>query len=189
MREYEFSIAAGETSRRTVPPANFIRVKSASGDIRITAQDENGNRLLDLVVSEGMRCAVPSEFVDISVRNDTGATSSVVLVIGSGMVDDSQLSGTITMDKSTAISSAADVSINAATKSIVAAANSARREIMITSLSTNAAAFRVGDTNAASNRGIELLPGSTITLTTSAAVYAYNSHTAAQSLAVLEVTD
>lgn len=188
MREYQFSVEAGAQSPRTVSGA-FVRVKSADAEINVKVENESGRVLADLNLSEGMRFAVPEQFKKIRVKNNNASAVAAVLVIGVGDVDDARLSGQLDLAKAATITSAADVAIAATSTAIIKAANLSRIEVMITNLSTNTASFRIGDAAAGAAKGVELLPGATITLTTTAAVYGYNSHTAAQSLAVLEVLE
>ena len=99
------------------------------------------------------------------------------------------LTGGVKLKGHSNIPSTADVSIAATTTDPVLAANTSRVEAIITNLAVNAQTMRIGDSNAGAARGIELAPGQTIVLTTTAAISAYNPGASAESLAVLEVTD
>ena len=80
----------------------------------------------------------------------------------------------ISVIKPTGLDTVADVALTAATVTLISAADSTRKEILITNLSTNAAVMRIGDSNTAAARGIEISPGQTVTLATTDAVYGYS---------------
>jgi hypothetical protein len=188
MRDYQFTIPAGSERGHTIR-GRFLRVKSASAAVRIRAIDESGTTIADMEMTSGVRFSLPVMFTKIRIENEGGAVADVTLTAGTGDADDSSVTGSLNIAKSTTLQTVADVSILATTTTQIAAADSARREILITNLSTNTAAFRVGDSSAGAARGVEVLPGSTIALETTAAVYAYNSGAGAQSVGVLEVMD
>lgn len=65
--------------------------------------------------------------------------------------------------------------------------NLARREGIITSLSTNTAALRVGDINLGLDRGFPLMPGDSLILETTAQIYVLNTLATAQSVSFTEI--
>ena len=187
MRDYDFSIAPGETERRAVV-GRFIRVKSASAEIRVQAENKDGRIVADLSANEGLRFAVPERFEQIRVTNNGAATVAAVLTVGFGEVDDSSVSGALSVSKSSGVRTTADQSI-AAAGSYTVAADTSRREVLVQALAANTDALRVGDASTSAGQGLELQPGQTATLETSGAVVIYNPSAAAQSVAVLEVLD
>ena len=80
----------------------------------------------------------------------------------------------------------ADVSVGAGVSAVVVAANVNRKNLIITSLSSNSAAGRVGDNTVTATKGAELMPGGSIELRTTAAVSIFNTHSAGQSFSILE---
>jgi len=186
MREYEFSISSGGQQARTVQ-GNFVRIKSASDEINVKVENKEGRIIADLNLSGGMRFKVPDIFHTLRVANNNAGSVNAVLVAGVGDVDDTEISGNVTIDGSDAIGTAADVSLSATAQTLISAANASRHEILITNLSSNSEFIRIGDINAGASRGAELAPGGTISLNTSAAVYGYNPGASAQSVTVLEV--
>lgn len=188
MREYEFTVASGGQQSRAVK-GNFARVKSADAEINLRFENKDGRVIADLNLTAGMRCTLPEVFETIRVGNSSGSSVDAVVLVGFGDVDDAAVVGEVDVSVSGSIDSVADVSIATVTTAQIVAANVARREVMITNLAANTANFRIGDSGAGAANGIELQPGQTITLTTTAAVYGYNSHTGAQSVAVLEVNN
>jgi hypothetical protein len=67
----------------------------------------------------------------------------------------------------------------------VVAADSSRKSVTISNLSSNVQIMRIGDSNAGAARGVELSPGQSVTLETESAVYAYNPGASAESLGVM----
>ena len=186
MREYEFSISSGGQQARTVQ-GNFVRIKSASDEINVKVENKEGRIIADLNLSGGMRFRVPDIFHTLRVANNNAGSVNAVLVAGVGDVDDTEISGNVTVAGSDTIGTSTDVSLAATSTTIISAANASRREILITNLTSNSEYLRVGDSNAGAARGTELAPGQTVSLSTSAAVYAYNPGAAAQSVSLLEV--
>ena len=84
----------------------------------------------------------------------------------------------------------ADVSVVATNPAaIISAADANKREVIVRNLPTNFNTQRIGDSNTGAARGVPIKPGESITLTTSDAVYAYNTNDGAagnESLAIIE---
>ena len=189
MRDYEFSVGAGSQGNRGVN-GQFVRVKSATAAIVVIAEDSQGRVVAQMEMESGMAFTLPDVFKTVRVRNDGAGAVTCVLTVGVGQVESSQLTGQITVQKAAQLMTTPDMAVAAATQVVVKWANPTRREIMITNLSTNTAPVRVGDAGAGAAEGIEVLPGSTVTLTVTDTVYVYNTHaTLAQSVAVAEVYD
>lgn len=94
-----------------------------------------------------------------------------------------------TVSRSTSIDDAADVSLNNGSETQVVGADATRHEAIITSLTTNTVAIRIGKTGqVGSGRGAAIMPGQSITLETTAAIYAY-AGAASQTLAVTLLKD
>lgn len=95
----------------------------------------------------------------------------------------------VTLDQPDNLASTADVSIPTAATAVVIAARAARHISILSNLNANPREFRVGDASVTATRGIELLPGQSIEILGTAEISAFNPHTAAQSIAVIEVYD
>lgn len=98
-------------------------------------------------------------------------------------IDDSLAN--VTVDVGDAIASAAHISTAAATVTLISAANTNRRRITISSLSTNTANIQIGPATIGAGDGLILEPGDSFTIESTAAVYYYTA-TAAQTLSILE---
>ena len=125
--------------------------------------------------------AQPGKFVEIEYWG--GPPVGPPRIVNEGLIIDVVASKAATFD------SFADVAIAAAATTQVLGVDTARRETIITNLAGNTVSFRIGDAGANATNGIELPPGSTIILATSAAVFAHNPGGVTQSLARAEVKD
>jgi hypothetical protein len=80
----------------------------------------------------------------------------------------------VTFTKATVLETLADQAlVAAAAAAVILAANAARREAIIKSLSTNTQVIRIGDLNTGAARGQEVMPGDTLILSTTEAIYGY----------------
>jgi hypothetical protein len=93
------------------------------------------------------------------------------------------------LSKATGMVSPVDVTITAGTAVVVLAADSTRRKAAISNLNANAEILRIGTTTAAADHGIELAPGETIEIDSTAAIWAYNPGVADQDVGVVYTTD
>lgn len=162
--------------------ANYIVNLQSDGDLNISFDDKT-----PAFFPQGL--GYPVEFNKVRLINGTGAPITAKLNIGSVRTDDNRLSlsGAFQISVPTTLQSGVDVSVAAGATSLVIAANTSRNEALVTNLSANSSVIRVGDLNAAANRGIEVSPGQTVTLETSAAIYVHNLGSGPQSVGVLEV--
>lgn len=84
--------------------------------------------------------------------------------------------GTVTVDqaKNSVFETAADVTVTAAAAAAeILAANTDRVSAIITSVSTNTQEVRIGDGDTGAARGVQLNPGESLEIETTAAIYAY----------------
>lgn len=93
------------------------------------------------------------------------------------------------LTKPTVFTSTADLSIAGLTAAVLLAANAARREAIFSNLAANASPFRVGDAAVGAAEGIELGPGQTLILNTTAEVRGFNTAAGAQSITIAETRD
>lgn len=98
------------------------------------------------------------------------------------------LSVSATVTPGASVSASAVVSVPAVSSAAVLAANANRLSAIIANPATNTDPIRVGGAGVAAASGIELQPGDSITLATTAAIYAYNGKASAQNVEALEVT-
>lgn len=126
------------------------------------------------------------QFQRVRIRNESGSANIVKLQIGFAGVRDGRLgvSGGIEIGPHGTYDSLADVSLAASTTTQILAADTARKEAIISNLSTNTKTFRIGDSGAGAANGIPLAPGASIVLTTSAEIQGHNPTAGAESVAV-----
>ena len=183
MADYKVNLSAG-TQTEIGAVGNYYRILEASGDVWIGI---DGGPLQKRAAGIGEE--VLEGFSRLTLYSDID--QAVLLSVTRGRIDDGRLSVTapVKQDVGDSLASFPDVSLNPVSATLIVAANPARREVLISNLELNAETIRIGDANAAASRGIELSPGSTIVLTTTAAIYGYNPGTTAQPVGVLEVAD
>lgn len=166
----------------------FVRVREADQAFKILLDDDVE---LKAELNDIFRLKDGDSFDRVTIINDSGATLAFQLEIGFGGVETNNvsLSGTLktAAQGHASLVTTADDSIAATTTVLVLAANTDRKEAIITNLADNGAKIRVGDSNTGASRGVELSPGQSITLETTAAIYVYNAGAASQSVALLEV--
>lgn len=182
-QEVSFTIPAG--SRETVFQVfDFFRVLSLSGGTLKTIFGQNGREVFYTGAGLGYRC--PTLFDRVTLINvHPTDPMTVTVAIANGHISDDRLnvSGTVTVAGAVSVSSitppaalttAADVAIAATTTTQVLAVNASRKEAIISNLSANSTAVRVGDASTGAARGVEIPAGGSATLSTQAAVYVYN---------------
>ena len=92
-----------------------------------------------------------------------------------------------TISPGATLTAGGDVSCLSAVSTQVAAANLSRKSIIIANLTSNTDPVRVGGVGVTATGGYELLPGDSIELAVTSAVYVYNTGAGAQSVNVLEI--
>ena len=108
----------------------------------------------------------------VAVSNDVGIDDATPLRVE--VITQPVLSVSATVNASNTIQCPADVALTAATATVIAAVNTARKELMIKNPSSNTASIRIGSITVAANKGFELEPGESTILTTTAAVYGFS---------------
>jgi hypothetical protein len=146
-----------------------IQIKTSAGDIAILASGEFVR--LDKL------------FSDFFVQDLSGSQNDMTLIVSEGGAAGTY--GKVTIATPSTFSDVVDVTVGAGVATLLIAANSNRAEVIITSLDSNANASRVGSSDVAANRGTPLAVGSTIVVSSSAAIYCFNA--AADTFAINEV--
>jgi hypothetical protein len=185
-REFTFSVAV--SGAETIFFAHrYFRVMTISGtaSIRFGA---SGSKTSFIGAGVGIELDSPTDRV--TIFNEGGGILTLTVALSMGRISDDRLnvSGTVSTQetKAATLTSTADVAL-AAASTIIKAANTTRRAIIITN--THAAnAVRIGEVSVAAARGAYLAPGASISLDTTAAVYGYDA-SAAVTVSVLEVLD
>lgn len=123
----------------------------------------------------------------VTLVNTGVASITVRVALALGQVSDDRLnvSGTITTQQNSpgTLTTIADVALNNASATLILAAASTTREVIISNPLANAVDLRVGDSAITATRGAILAAGQTMALTTAAAVYVF-ANAAGKTLAV-----
>lgn len=180
----EFTIPAGVT----IPIASkgeFVRCLESTADIKISF---NGGSKVIFGQGLGRFTNRGARYESFELHNDTGSDVTVKIVYGFGNVQDQRLSVTAPLNIASpgSLITPAHVSVAGLSSSLVSAANSTKKEVIIRNPLTNTHNFYVGDSSVDTSHGWTIQPGEGITLTTSGAVYAYNSKSSTQNIQVGE---
>lgn len=197
-RIFSYSLTAG--TKRRLSGGSYLRVMTANAALDLTFFDESGQPIGEWIGVLGGFAINAKEFAEKlglttahfgSVDVLSATNQSVEIAVSRVPVFFDRLTGTITTTQASGatIDSVADVSLVATATTLISAADSNRRELMVTNLASNTQTLRIGDSGAAAANGIPLAPGSVITLTSQAAVYGYNPGAAAQLVAVMSMKD
>lgn len=169
MRDYSLTIAANGSDRRAVL-GNFIKVKTASVELRVRAEDKDGQSVADLLMSQGAYVNLPAEFQTVRIENPTGSSTTATLIIGRGVVDDSQLSGEVTIGQGQTLA-AANHSLTT-TASEILAASTTRRSLIIQNIDASIDVY-IGPSGVTSSTGLKLAAGQSVTIDKAAAAAVY----------------
>ena len=119
----------------------------------------------------------PIALRSVRLFNGGGAPLTVTVGAAIGKVADNRLtvSGTLTTIevKAGTFDSLTDVALTNGSATQLDVSDASRRELIVTNVLANAVSMRVGDSGVSATNGIELQPGDSVALTTTAAVFAY----------------
>lgn len=182
MRPYTFKVAPGTTEPVTVE-GDFVRVKSASVEVRIISNDGKA----DITLAEGDGVHL-KRFTRLNISHASAAEQTIVLQIGDGTsAVSSRVGGSIQLQVVAGMTQA-PASVGVASGQVLAA-NAARRFLMLQNLSATANIWvNIVGAAASSASGIWIKPGAPLILdicVPDAAIFAI-SDTAATPLVVIE---
>lgn len=188
-REYFYSLAVGQeqTIHRV---ATSVACIEASGAFQVAFGDGSMSNF-----QQGLRYQAETAFNKTRIRNNGNAPITVKMALATGNVGDSRLSLTGVV-QSTIVAPvqtteivpdtlvASGINATPMSRTLMAAADADRVEVILSNLGPSAV-FLGGDTVSA-GQGVPLNSGKALTLTTSAAIYAYNQTTTATPISILE---
>lgn len=178
MRRYQFKVPPGENLQIQVV-GDYVRVESAS--VTVIVEDPDGGQVVYLEQGDDARL---HRFNHMYIRHAGAALQDVVLSIGDGTQKGSaRVGGVVDVSKPSGFETITDVGVPSALLTLAFPADATRRSVMITSLDTNTETIRIGDFSTGANRGTPLRPGETITIETTAGIYAYHPGVSIQTLA------
>lgn len=192
-RNYVQTLGAGESI--SLPAGVFFMVRQAASALDIETQGNPGAPVRFTGIGAGSKFGPVSAGEGWKLLKVTSAAAQAIEIIISddGLFDLANavnvlgIASVAVAPNSGITASGADVSVNNASASAIAA-NLSRKAITIGALSTNTGNIRVQSTGAGANRGIELQPGQSVTLTNTAAIDVRNDSGAAQSYYAFEET-
>lgn len=182
-----YTIAAGGTIS-IIRQADFVACLTASDKFRIAFDDGSESDF-----EAGLTYAPGEGFSRLTLRNPNASAITVQLGIGAGAIRDGRVTinaGVTLPTRESApdvLSTGAPVSAATGAATQLAPANGLRREILLVNTDSAATVFVGGNAAAAAGEGIPVLAGQSLTLESSAAVYARNDSGAAVAVAVAEM--
>lgn len=166
MRDFEFTINANSQDPR-VAIGDFIKIKTASIELRIIAETHDGRVLADLKMSEGSQVSLPEKYHTIRVENTTGSSTTAVLILGNGEVSDNQLSGNVSVSNAVSIDVGAAINNNTHTVGTTAvkilSASVTRKSIFIQNRDL-ANSIYIGKSSVTVANGFEIKAGESLVL-------------------------
>lgn len=183
-----FTIQPGETVQ-TVRDAGFVTCLNSSGMFKIAFNDGPMNDF-----EAGLTYRPESGFERIALHNSGISPVTVRLGFGKGNIADSRVTigdgDMLSAREPTPDRLVTDAPVTAVDGAAnqIAASDPLRREIMVVSPASAAGAVYIGgDPAAVAGQGIPVLPGQSLTLQTTAAIYARNDTGAPVALHVAEM--
>jgi hypothetical protein len=178
-------IAANDTRNLNVT-GTYLACLAASGAFKLSVDDSPETDFF-----AGLKVNVDGQMTKVIVRDTSGASNTVQLIVGYGDFEDARLilSTAIEIKGGDTHPTTADESVAATSTEQVLAANLNRREAWVTNLIGNAREIRVGDSSTGAARGVQVPVGATIVIPATAAIHVHNPHSAAQTVALMEVVN
>lgn len=167
MRDIKVTVGAG----LSVPihqNASHITLKTSTGALRV--QTDQG---ADVTLDEGQGGPFPP-FKKFLLVNESASDITATIVVGNGLFHDNQLPA-VDLAKPSGIASSSVAVLTSAT--LLAAANTTRRELLVSNPASNVLSVWVGAAGLAVGQGTEVAPGQTASIEVTAAVYAIASST------------
>lgn len=176
LRLYKQTIAANGEDSYAID-GTFFAVLDATGDFQISLDH---NPLTDFAAGLKVNADLDKNgrrlpFKNLRIKDLSGGANLVQFIVGYGDFEDARLtlSSALDLANSANLATGADVTLGAALADLIAAANTTRREIIISN--DTGAEIRVGDSNIGAARGVKVAAGAVIVLATGAAVYGYSA--------------
>jgi hypothetical protein len=183
-RTYTLSLTANQEFPIKVA-GNMYGVISNVGDFTITFDESN--RLTNQTT--GMGGDFEDQYEDVKLLSTT--TQTVVVVLGFGRFIDARASINATLNTTIAPSdtfdNTSDISVGA-TATVLKAADSNSKEVLIHVPSDAANSIRVGGASVTATSGIEVEPGMTLSIAAEAAIYGIRDGSSDVTVSTLKLT-
>lgn len=169
----------------------FIRLKSATGAVKVRAESKNANtggyRSLanELELAAGDRLRFNERFDYLLFTDLSGANNALVLIIGEGDHEAESVTGSVsvTNDAASTFDSSADVALADASSHDLAA-DATVREWIFEADAGNTGDLRIRDQAGTTSEGKKLKPGETVFLSNKGALRIRNNSGAAQNFSI-----
>ena len=163
----------------------FLTCLTSTGNFKLRFNDGSETRF-----EAGLTYRPASGFLKVSARNHTAQAITVTFGFGKGEITDSRVNITNAIDTNmvapNTLATGDPVNVTTSGSALLAAANNLRREVMVINTDATAVIY-VNGSFATAGQGIPVLAGQSLTLSTSAAIYARNDSGGAVSVAVAEL--
>lgn len=186
MKPYRIELAAGE-EKQVNALGDFIRVKTADAPLTIKALPKGqSGRQISAELSQGEQVTLDYECQTWRVKNTSANTQVVTLQIGAVKFSSSEFTGAVSIKPSSAVTTSPDVAVPQNTVTSVIAENSNRSGVIIQNNATGVEVVRVGDGSVSATQGLKIPAGQSLTLNTTAELFAYQNEIASLNVSVLE---
>jgi hypothetical protein len=185
LRDFALTLTAGVEQSPGIA-GNFYHILEATDDVYISL-DNGGYAKRMKGIGE------KAEFIELRLKSLV--TQNIRLVAGYGELIDTRDNVSVTVSAtvtpSDVITPKTDVSLPAGgPATLICAANANRKSLMIKHNNGNDPAdiVRLGSSSVAATSGLEIVAGETVTIETEAAVYGFNTGSAAVAVSIIENT-
>jgi hypothetical protein len=164
---------------------NFLRILAISTTSGVQFRFGDKGTPTD-VIGAGIGYELPQAVNRVDIINNSGGDLTITVIAAIGKVYDDRLnvSGDLTIATPTQIDTIDDVTLGAASATLIAAANTGRVELLITNMTGGV--IRIGDSGVGAASGVRIADGASIILNTTAAVYGYSVAGGDVSVSVIE---
>lgn len=164
----DFTIPAGALVQ-VARASDFLVCLASSAPFRVSMDNQPASDF-----EAGLTLSPVGGFQLVAIENTSAASLNVRLGFGIGNVRDARISGQVGTKETMPdqLTTGAPVACLAGASTLVIAANSARREAVL--INNGAGVVFIGSAGAAAGAGLPLQAGQSMTLQTSAAIYARN---------------
>jgi len=173
MNTFDITFTAGQTVH--LPGGHQFHILDADLALSLVFYGPNNQRLES---GSGLKAPFRTQFKERFLGVDVTSASSQTVKLGitDGDAQYMRNAGDVDADISAAtFEHLTTITIATVTSALIAAANSDRKEIVITALSSNPDTVYLGGSGVGDEQGIPLEPGDDYALTTRGAIYGYNS--------------
>jgi hypothetical protein len=170
--------------RQILPAGNRLNVRLRAVELAGKSGDS-----VELSMSQNDKVVLPFAYDRIELLNESGVALDIDVIFGDGdyvrpLPD--VVNVAIALAGSQALDTIADVAMVDTGETQILPVNANRVRAIITALEANDVNLRIGDVDITATRGMQLKPGETIAIDSTAAIYGIEESAGTTSVAVLE---